>query len=225
MNRIRYLYFLSIAALIFGGFLFVKAHRYENTVKIIEDLKSKSIIIYSSNFRRLYIDSRDGGIKDMEKLCMEGSNIIKNSGLDCTFLKILDGNEDPYTLSGIYIDKYLNKNNKYILIDISRNQSRRGEKYNVGQSKCSSISIILSRKSKSYDDSLLFAGRVKSIIDKKYDILPVQIIHTDSDDYNQSKGYISMLVEIGDAANTYDEAMQSLKIFSEALIEVIDAKE
>ena len=225
MKYIKYLYFLSIAALILGGTLFIKAHRHESTVKIIEDLRSKSIIMYSSNFRRLYIDSLSGEVKDMEKLCIEGSSILKKSGLDCSFLKTQDGNVDPYALSGASLDKNLNKNNKYILIDISRNQSRHGAKYSIGKSNCTPISIVLSKKSKSYEDSLLIAGRLKSIIDKKYETLPLQIVHSDFGEYNQGKGYIGMLLEIGDAANTYDEAMESLKIFCEALKEVVGVKE
>ena len=225
MKYIKYLYFLSIAALILGGTLFIKAHRHESTVKIIEDLRSKSIIMYSSNSRRLYIDSLSGEVKDMEKLCIEGSSILKKSGLDCSFLKTQDGNVDPYALSGASLDKNLNKNNKYILIDISRNQSRHGAKYSIGKSNCAPISIVLSKKSKSYEESLLIAGGLKSIIDKKYDTLPLQIVHSDFGEYNQSKGYIGMLLEIGDAANTYDEAMESLKIFCEALKEVVGVKE
>jgi len=222
LRRIGFIHFLSIIVLIIGGLLFVKDNRYESTVKIIENLKDKEIIFYSSNFKRLYNNFKSGDVPDMEKLCNLGLIYMMERGLNASSLKIEPYNLDPYALSGVYLDKSLRKDKKYILIDINRSMSKHGRKYKGQNGDCCPIFIILSKKSKSYDQSLLFAGRIKSEIDKKYKKLPVQIISTNSEDYNQSRGYIGMLVEFGDAANTYEEAKESLKIFCDAMIEVIN---
>lgn len=224
MRRIVFIHLLSIVVLIIGGILFVKANRHESTVKIIENLKDKDVVFYSSNLKRAYINFKTGETPDMEKLCTLGLNYMKENGINASSLKIEPGDLDPYSLSGVYLDKNLMKDKKYILVDLNRNMTKHGSKYKGQNGNCCPISIILSKKSKSYDQSLLFAGRVKSLIDKKYTTLPVHIISTDSEDYNQSKGYIGMLVELGDAANTYDEARESLKILCDAMTEVINVQ-
>lgn len=221
MRLINFILYLSIAALIAGGLLFVKNNRDEHAVKIIEDLRDKTMIFYSSNIKRGYLDSPNGDISDMERLCTEGASIIKSNGLNSVFLKINEGNHDPYTLSGLYLKKTLKKDIKYILVDISRGQSKHGEKYQAGDKTCCPIKIILSKGAPSYDQSLLFAGRVKSVIDKEYARLPVLLVTDETSDYNQGMGYIGMLVELGDSENTLDEARESLQILCNALREVI----
>jgi len=201
--------------------LFVKNNRYEKTIKIIENLKNKTIVIYSSNFKRLYLNSKAGQVNDMEKLCLEGTSSMKSGGLDSAYLKISEGNQDPYTLSFIYLKENLDKKKKYILIDINRGQTRHGEKYDIGGISLCPITITISKKSKSYDDSLLFMGRVKAVIDKKYNLLPVHIVTDDTLEYNQSMGYIAALIELGDASNTYEQAKESLNILCQAIKEVV----
>lgn len=223
LKRLKLVLYLSIAALIAGGMLFVKNNRYEQAVKIMEDLKDKTMVFYSSNFERAYIGSGESQSNDMEKLCMEGTRIVQNSGLNSEYVKLYPGNYDPYTLSSLELQKTLKKEVKYILVDISRGQSRHGEKFKTGEKYSCPITIIISKKSSSHDQSILFAGRVKALIDKKYGNLPVQIEASDTAEYNQGKGYIGMLVELGDAVNTYDEAEEALKILCEAFREVIFA--
>lgn len=222
MKHINILLYLSIIALIAGGLWFVKNNRYEKTVKMIEDLRDKTMVFYSSNFKRMYTESIQDQTGDMERLCIQGTESMKSGGLNSLYLKIDGGNLDPYTLSGLCLEKNLKKYEEYILVDISRGQSRHGGKYAAGGGNSCPITIILSKKSQSYDESLLFAGRVKSIIDKKYTDLPIRIVTQDNDSYNQSKGYIAMLVELGDAANTYEDGKKALELLCEAFKEVIN---
>ncbi|KPU43102.1 stage II sporulation protein P (SpoIIP) [Oxobacter pfennigii] len=221
MKRHSILFYISIAVLIAAGMLFIKSNRYEKTVRIIEDLKDKTVVFYSSNFKRLYLNSPQSQVGDMEKLCFEGYNIINDGGMSSFLLRIEDGNADPYTLSSSKLDKVLKKDDQYILLDLSRGQTRHGEKYIAGDKNCSPIDIIISKKSLSFDQSLLFIGRVKAVIEKKYPTLPVRITTVDTEDYNQSLGYIGILIELGDSANSYDEAKESMKILCEAIKEVI----
>ncbi|HBM76049.1 MAG TPA: hypothetical protein DD429_10940 [Clostridiaceae bacterium] len=220
MRRVKFLYYISIAALIAVGVLFVKANRYKSTISMVSTIKDKIIVMYSSNFKRMYEDSKQRETGDMAMLCIEGVSLLKDGGLNSVYLRLGEGTEDPYTLSGLYLEKNLDKKYKYVLIDISRAQTKYGRKYDIANKVCCPISMIISKKSTSYDDTLLFAGRIKSIIDKKYGTLPVHIITVDDGDYNQSMGSMGMTVEIGDAANTYDEARECLRIFCSAVLEL-----
>lgn len=224
MRKFKYLFYFSVAAFIIAGILFVKVTRYNNAVSTVETIKDKVIVVYSSNFKRMYDRSSNSYVKDMGMLCMEAVSLLKGGNLNSVYIRIQEGNEDPYTSSGVQLNKSLSKNYKYVLIDINRGQSKHGDKYMIGDKACCAITMILSRKSKSYDDTLLLAGRIKESIDKKYESLPVKIETTDDGDYNQSMGSMGMLLELGDAANKYDEARESLGIFCRALIEVVDAE-
>lgn len=220
MRRLKFLFYLSIILLVAGGVLFVKDNRHQSVANIAENLKNKTTVFYSSNFKRVYALHKVDELKDMERLCMEGASILAGAGLNAEYLQIQDGNDDPFTLSGEYLDKNLQKGKEYIVIDVSRGQTRHGKTIKTKLGMCCPISIILSQKSLSFDRSLLLAGRIKAVIHKSYPDLPVQIIQTDDRDYNQSKGYMGMLIEFGDAANLYEEARNSLKIFCNALIKV-----
>lgn len=220
MRRVKYLYYISILAFVAVGILFVKANRYKSAISIIDTIKDKIIVVYSSNYKRLYAGSAQRGVNDMGMMCIEAVSLLKEGGLNSVYLRPEEGSEDPYTLSGRYLEKNLDKKYKYALIDISRGQTKYGKKYTIQNRTFCPISIVLSKKSSSYDSTLLFAGRIKEIMDKKYETLPVQIITVDDRDYNQSMGSIGMLVEIGDAANSYEEARESLQIFCQAVLSV-----
>lgn len=214
----RFLYICSLVVLVCAGFLFIEASKQARVVGIIENLKSKTILFYSSNPQRSYLGSNMTGSMDM--LCIEGVSHLKTDGLKSECLKIEKGDADPYTQSGTILKNRIKNSNDYVLIDISRNQERHGSEYDIEGKKCCPIVIKLSRKSQSYDDSLLFAGRIKTVIDEKYKTLPFQIETVDDGkDYNQSLGCIGLLLEIGDSANTYEEASASLKLFCKAVTE------
>lgn len=221
VKRIRVLYYFSIGILVIAGILFVRSNRYGKAVKVMENLKDKPVVFYSSNFKRLYLNSSGGLMKDLEKLTAEGTEDLKKKGYDSMQIKTEEGDADPYTQSGIYLDRSLKKGTKYILIDLSRAQSKFGSKYKCGDFTACPITITVSKSSKSYGGSLLFAGRVKYAIADKYKDLPVSIVESSEGDYNQSMGYIGLLVELGDAENTFGEAERSLNIFCDAVIQVI----
>lgn len=223
VKRINLLYYFSIFVLIIAGLLFVRANRYGKVVKVMENLKDKPVVFYSSNFKRLYLNSSGGLMSDMEKLAGEGSGILKNRGIDSMQMKIEEGTLDPLSQSGLFIERNLEKNVKYILIDLGRAQSKFGSKYKCGDSYACPIFITVSKTSSSYSNSLLFAGRIKYAIADKYKDLPVSIVESRASDYNQSKGYIGLLVEIGDAENTFGEAEKSLNIFCDAAVQVISS--
>jgi stage II sporulation protein P len=152
---------------------------------------------------------------------MEGVSYLKSGGLNSVYFKIEKADADPYTQSGMYLKKNLKGTEDYVLIDISRDMTRYGIKYEVGEKYCSPITIKIAMKSKCYDSSLLFAGRVKAAIEEKYKTVPVKIITSDDgQDYNQSLGSMGMFVELGDSANTYGEAREALKIFCQAILQV-----
>ncbi|MDI6619871.1 MAG: stage II sporulation protein P [Clostridiales bacterium] len=220
MKRIKLIYYISLAVFVLCGILFVNVSRYSKTAGIVENLKDKTIIFYSSNHKRIYLNSHNIKINDMEMLCLEGVSYLKEGGLNPFFLRITEGSDDIFTQSYSCLKKSLKKDIKYVLLDISRGQTKHGERYMAGKNVCCPISIIISKKSKSSSDSLLFAGRIKAEIDRNYKTLPVQIVTVDDQDYNQSMGAIGMLIEIGDAANTFEEAKGSLKILSKAIIDV-----
>lgn len=224
LKKIKIMYYLSIIALIAAGTLFVQANRQAKVVGILENLDNKTIVFYSSNFKRVYKNTLDGSSRSLDMLCIEGVNYFKNAGLNSEHLEIESGNADPYTQSGFYLKNNLKKNNEYVLIDLSRDQTRYGSQYKIDGNIYCPISIKLSKKSRGYDNSLLFASRVKAYLNEKYKSLPVYLISLEDQDYNQSIGYIGMLVELGDASNTFDEARESLKIFCQALVEVNNAQ-
>lgn len=221
MKRIQLTYYVFILLFITAGLLFVKANRDDKVVGVIENLMDKTIVMYSSNNKRMYINSENTGINNMNTLCIEGTSYLKSGGLNPVHFKIEGEDSYPYNLSQDFLEKNLRKNEKYVLIDVSRGQTRYGSKFIAREKACAPIYIILSKNSKSYDSSLLFAGRIKWIIDDKYKTVPVQIISAVGQDYNQSMGHIGMLIEFGDAANTYDEARESLKIFCQSMLEVV----
>jgi stage II sporulation protein P len=223
MKKIRLLYYLSVLLLIAGGVLFVRLNRYGSAIRVIENFGGKTMVFYSSTFKREYLNSSGGSIRDMDKLCAEGSDELRKAGLDSLSMKIADGTSDPYTLSEKYLNENLKKGSKYILIDLSRAQTEYGSRYKCGGEMYCPITITISKKSLSYDESLIFAGRIKYILDNKCKDLPVRIVESTSGDYNQSKGYIGMLVEIGDSANTFGDAEKSLRIFCDAIKEVAAA--
>lgn len=214
LKLINLLFYLSIFILIICGMLFVKQNRYDSVTNILEDVYEKPIIIYSSNFKRAYINHEESDIKDMDRLSIECTSTLKEYGFLSNHLKMEDEDIDPYTLSSKYLDNYIKKGKKYILIDITRNKSSHGEKVIIDNASYCPISIIISKNSDCFDNSLLFAGRIKSIIENKYTNMKIQIEQVE-EEYNQGKGYIGFMLEIGDSANTYDEAKNSIKIFCE----------
>lgn len=221
VKRIKLFYYFSIVLLVAAGILFVVSNRYGRVVKVMENLKDKHVVFYSSNFKRMYLDSSGGPMKDMEKLTAEGTEKLKKKGYDSIQIRVEEGNADPYSQSGIYLERDLKSGIKCILIDLSRAQSKFGSKYKLGDVTACPIVITVSKSSRSYGDSLLFAGRIKYAIADKYKDLPVRIVESNEGDYNQSRGYIGLLVEIGDAENTFKEAERSLNIFCDAVIGVI----
>ena len=214
LKLVNLLLYLSIFVLIICGMLFVKQNRYDSVSNILEDVYEKPVIIYSSNFKRAYINHEESNVKDMDRLSMECTSKLKDYGFLSNHLKIEDADVDPYTLSSKYIDNYMKRGKKYILIDIIRNKSSHGEKFVIDDISYCPISIIISKNSDCYDNSLLFAGRIKSIIESKYTNMKIQIKQVE-EEYNQSRGYIGFMLEIGDSANTYDEAKNSISIFCE----------
>lgn len=221
MKGYKLLYICSLLALAAAGILFVNASREARIVGVIESLKDKKIVFYSSNYDRSYLGYSNENVKCMDMLGIEGVSFIRGGGLYSLHLKIEETVGDPYTRSGSYLKNNLPDTGEYVLIDVSRNQSRHGSKYDVGGRFSSPIAVKIARSSKNYDSTLLFAGRVKAVIDEKYKNLPFQIITLDGgEDYNQSIGCIGMLVEFGDSANTYDEAREALSIFCKAIIQI-----
>lgn len=222
MNRIRIIFFLSIAALITGGIMFANASRYGKAVGVIGSLRDKTIVFYSSNNKKAYLKTGESGVNDMENLCIQGASSLREGSLDSVYLKIPDGNEYPFTRSGMYLKSTLKDNREYILVDISRDQTRYGGRYKTGKSISCPISIVLSKESPNHDDSLLFAGRIKAIIDSKFNTLPVKIISVDSEEYNQGQGCMGMLLLLGDSENTFSDASSALKVFCDAVKEIAE---
>lgn len=220
VKGIRLVYVCSIIILVIAGLFFVKLNRSEKVAGIIENLKDKTIVIYSSNNKRLYINTNDSSVHNMDTLCIEGASFLRSGGFSPVHFKIENGDSDPYTLSSLYLKKNLKKNEEYVLIDLSRSQTRYGTKCMAAENTCCPISIILSKKSASYENSLLFASRVKWAVEEKYKTLTIKIVTAEDQDYNQDLGHIGMLVELGDSANSYDEARESLKVFCQAVIKV-----
>jgi stage II sporulation protein P len=217
----KILYVCSLLALVAAGMLFVNATDQSRIVGVIDSLKDKTIVFYSSNYDRSYTGYRNEAYRCMDMMCIEGMSFIRGGGLNSIHFKIEENVGDPYTQSSAYLKRNLKSTGAYVLIDISRDKSMHGSKYDIGGKLSSPITIKIAKKSQNYDNSLLFIGRVKAVIDEKYKSLPVQIITLDDgQDYNQSLGCIGMIVEFGDSANTYDEAREALNIFCRAIIQV-----
>lgn len=221
MKKIRLIYYLSICILVLGGIMFVRANRNKSTGSFIENLRDKTIIVYSSNFKRQYINSSGGSMSDIEKLGMESAGLLRGGGLDALFYRISDNGVDPYTASSAFLGSNLKTGGEYILLDMSRAQTKHGSKFTAGGNTCCPINIIISKKSKSFEKSMLFAGKIKYIIDNRYKELPVYITESDEGDYNQGMGYIGLLVEVGDAANTFNDAERTGKIFCSAVKDAV----
>lgn len=221
MKSVKIMYICSLIALVAAGILFANMHRQAKVVGVIENLKTKTIVFYSSNSARSYLDYKNNGVGAMDMLCIEAMSHMKADGFNSINYKISNGDADPFTQSYQFLRETLKKDSEYVLIDISRGQSRHGQKYNIEGKTYAPITITLSKKSLCYESSLLFAGRLKAYIDEKYKAIPIHIITVDDGkDYNQSLGYIAMLVEFGDSNNSYDEASESLKVFCQSIIQV-----
>lgn len=224
MNKYRNLFYISVAALIAAGLLYVRAARNDSAISTVETVKDKVIVFYSSNYKRLYARTSGSNTDDMSMLCMEGVSMLKEGRMNSVYIRMQEGSEDPYTSSGMQLKKTLSKGYKYVLIDLSRAQTKHGSKYQIKDHICAPLSMIISKKSSCCDDSLLLAARIKEILNQKCPALPVNVVTVNDRDYNQSIGSMGMTVEAGDAANSYDEARETLKLFCTALLDVVDAE-
>jgi hypothetical protein len=88
MKGVKILYICSLIALVAAGILFVQMHRQAKVVGVIENLKDKTIVFYSSNSGRSYVDYKDKSVGAMDMLCIEAMSQMKSDGFDAVNYKI-----------------------------------------------------------------------------------------------------------------------------------------
>lgn len=221
LKKIRLIYYLLICILVFAGTVFVKAARHTDGGSLSESLRYKPVVIYGSNFKRQYINSPAAGTPDIEKLGAEGAGILREGGTDAEFLAVPENGLDPYGASAALLKGRLKSGRDCILLDLGRAQTKHGSRFIIGGDTYCPINMIVAKNSDSVDKSILFAGRIKYIINSGYKELPVYITESDGGDYNQGMGYIGLTVEIGDAANTFAEAETTSSMFFAAVGDAI----
>lgn len=204
--------------------------------EIIEEeieIDNKNILVYHTHGTEAYYAQGQYEETEDSKTLNEKYNVLaigdtlqeklEENGIKVTHLKDyndINGVNGAYDSARIKVEEQLTKENAEIIFDIHRDAYQGGFNTNnsieIDGQKVANIRFVIASGHENWKENLKWAVAIQKEADKMYPGLfkPILIYNND---YNQSISKYATLIEVGNNANTVEEANKSMEYFANIL--------